>query len=235
MELDEISNGSTISNLSNIQNNSGFLFDTEEPIYPPNIEELVPEINNIITTANLGNNLHLKNIASKLKNIEYNFSKSSNLILRTKSSKITVTLFPCGKMICSGAKNEKESKATCLKIVKMIKKFENNVELKDFKIQNMVVSFDVKFKINLDKLFKELNLLINNSKKFGNNYNYCKYNKNEFQGLIFYMNDSTINFIIYESGKIVLSGAKNRKEIYDVFKNIYPLLIESKNVYNEEI
>ena len=228
MELDEISNGSTISNLSNIQNNSSFLFESEESLYPPSIEELVPEISNIITTANLGNNLFLKNIALKLKIAEFNSNKSSNLILRTKNSKIIANIFSNGKMICSGAKNEKESKASCIKFAKIIKKIENDVELKDLKIQNIIASFDVKFKINLDKLFKEINILIDNSKKLGSNYNYCKYNKNEFQGLIFYMNDSKINLVIYETGKVVLSGAKSRKEINDIFKNIYPLLIESK-------
>lgn len=231
MELDEISNGSTISNISNIQNNSSFLFESEESLYPPNIEELEPEINNIITSANLGNNLYLNNIALKLKNVDYNLNKSSNLTLKTKNCKIIATIFSNGKMICSGAKNEKESKASCIKYAKIIKKIENNIELKDLKIQNMVASFDVKFKINLEKLFKEINTLINNSKKFGNNYNYCKYNKNEFPGLVLYMNDSKINFVIYETGKVVLSGAKNRKEINDLFKNIYPLLIKSKKSF----
>ena len=231
MELDEISNGSTISNLSNIQNNSSFLFESEESLYPPNIEELVPEINNIIISANLGNNLFLNNIALKLKNVDYNLNKSSNLTLKAKNCKIIATIFSNGKMICSGAKNEKESKASCVKYAKIIKKIENNVDLKDLKIQNMVATFDVRFKINLDKLFKEINTLINNSKKFGNNYNYCKYNKNEYPGLVFYMNDSKINFVVYETGKVVLSGAKSRNEINDVFKNIYPLLIESKKSF----
>ena len=231
MELDEISNGSTISNISNIQNNSSFLFESEESLYPPNIEELVPEINNIITSANLGNNLYLNNIALKLKNVDYNLNKSSNLTLKAKNCKIIATIFSNGKMICSGAKNEKESKASCVKYAKIIKKIENNVDLKDLKIQNMVATFDVRFKINLDKLFKEINTLINNSKKFGNNYNYCKYNKNEYPGLVFYMNDSKINFVVYETGKVVLSGAKSRNEINDVFKNIYPLLIESKKSF----
>ena len=231
MELDEISNGSTISNLSNIQNNSSFLFESEESLYPPNIEELVPEINNIIISANLGNNLYLNNIALKLKNVDYNLNKSSNLTLKAKNCKIIATIFSNGKMICSGAKNEKESKASCVKYAKIIKKIENNVDLKDLKIQNMVATFDVRFKINLDKLFKEINTLINNSKKFGNNYNYCKYNKNEYPGLVFYMNDSKINFVVYETGKVVLSGAKSRNEINDVFKNIYPLLIESKKSF----
>ena len=231
MELDEISNGSTISNLSNIQNNSSFLFESEESLYPPNIEELVPEINNIIISANLGNNLFLNNIALKLKNVDYNLNKSSNLTLKAKNCKIIATIFSNGKMICSGAKNEKESKASCIKYAKIIKKIENNVDLKDLKIQNMVATFDVRFKINLDKLFKEINTLINNSKKFGNNYNFCKYNKNEYPGLVFYMNDSKINFVVYETGKVVLSGAKSRNEINDVFKNIYPLLIESKKSF----
>ena len=47
------------------------------------------------------------------------------------------------------------------------------------------------------------------------------------------MNDSKINLLIFESGKVIVSGAKKRKEIDDIFKNIYPLLVESKNVYNE--
>lgn len=232
MELDEMSNNSTISNLSNIQNNNSFIFDSEEIAYSPNVVELKPEISNIITSSNLGNNLNLKNIALNFKNGEYNFNKSSNLILKTKNCKVTATIFPSGKMICSGAKNEKESKSACLKFAKIIKKYENNVELRDFKIQSIVASFDVKFKIYLPKLYNELNILIKNSKQFGNN-NYCKFNKDEFPALVFYINNSKANILIFESGKIVLSGAIKRKEISEIIKMLYPLLIESKIINNE--
>ena len=235
MELDEMSNNSTISNLSYSQNDSHILFDTEEFIYTPSVEELNPQINNVISTVNLGNNLNLKNIALQLKNVEYNTNKSSNLIIKTKNNKIAATIFSNGKMVCSGAKTEKESKSACLKFTKIVKKLGYKIELKDFKIQNIIASYDIKFKISLPKLYNEINTLINNAKKFGNNNNnYCKFNKEGFPGLILYMNDSKINLLIFESGKVAISGAKKRKEIDDIFKNIYPLLVESKNVYNEE-
>ena len=235
MELDEMSNDSTISNLSYSQSNSCFFLDTtEESIYTPKIEELEPHIDNIISTVNLGSNLNLKNIALKLKNVEYNSNKSSNLTLRTKNCKITATIFSSGKMVCSGAKSEKESKAACIKFSKIVKKFGYNIELKDFKIQNISASYDVKFNINLQKLFVEINCLINNSKKIKNNNNYCKFNKENFPGLIVFMDDYKVNILIFETGKIVLLGAKKRKEINEIFKSIYPLLIEAKNVLYEE-
>ena len=231
MELDELSNNSTISNISNCQ--SSFLFDIEDFPYTPNIEDLQPKIENIISSANLGNNLNLKSISLKLKNVEYNSNISSTLNIKTKDNKVTATIFSNGKMICSGAKSEKESKSACVKFSKIVKKVGFNTELKDFKIQNIIASYDIKFKISLFKLYNEIVTMINNTKKIGNNNNYCKYNKDAFPGLIFYANDSRISVTVFESGKVVFSGAKKRKEINEIFKNIYPLLIESKIVNGE--
>ena len=234
MELDEMSNDSTISNISYSQENSTFFFENDEYIYTPKVDELEPQINNITSTVNLGNNLNLKNISLKLKNAEYNSNKSSNLTLKIKNSKIAATIFQSGKMVCSGAKSEKESKSACIKFSKIVKKFGYNIELKNFTIQSISVTYDVKFKINLKKLFVEINCLINNSKKIKNNNSYCKLNKENFPGLIFYMDDYKANIFIFETGKVVLSGAKKRKEIGEIFKSIYPLIIEAKDVFNEE-
>ena len=232
MELDELSNNSTISNISNCQ--SSIFFDIEDFSYTPNIEELEPKIENIISSVNLGNNLNLKNISLKLKNAEYNSNKSSTLTLKTKDNKVTATIFSNGKMICSGAKSEKESKSACMKLAKIVKKLGFNIDLKDYKIQNIFATYDIKFKISLFKLYNEINTMINNAKKLGNNINYCKYNKDIYPGLIFYINDSRISVTIFESGKVAFSGAKKRKEINEILKNLYPLLIESKNVNGEE-
>ena len=76
-----------------------------------------------------------------------NFSK---LILKSKDAKATATIFSSGKMICSGAKTEKQSKSICVKFGKIVKKIGLNAELKNFKIQNIVASYDVKFVISSD-------------------------------------------------------------------------------------
>ena len=228
---DDLSFDSTISNISSNENDCALFFDTEEIEYTPTAEELKPEINNIISTVSLGSNLNIKNIALKIKNAEYtnNFSK---LILKSKDSKATATMFPSGKMVCSGAKTEKESKSLCVKFGKIVNKVGFNAELKNFKIQNIVASYDVKFRICLPKLFNEINTLIKNANSL--EYNYVKYNSDTFPGLIFYMNDLKISLLVFEYGKVVISGAKKRKEIEDIFRNVYPLLIESKKIKSEK-
>ena len=228
---DDLSFDSTISNISFNENDCALFLDTEEIEYTPNVEELKPEINNIISSVSLGSNLNIKNIALKIKNAEYtnNFSK---LILKSKDAKATATIFSSGKMICSGAKTEKQSKSICLKFGKIVNKIGFNAELKNFKIQNIVASYDVKFRISLPKLFNEINTLISNAKSM--DYNYVKYNSDNFPGLIFYMNDLKISLLVFEYGKVVISGAKKRKEIEEIFRNVYPLLIESKMIKSEK-
>ena len=134
-------------------------------------------------------------------------------------------------MVCSGAKTEKQSKSICIKFGKIVNKVGFNVELKNFKIQNIIASYDVKFKICLPKLFNEINTLINISK---NIYNYVKYNSDNFPGLIFYMNDLKVSLLVFEYGKVVISGAKKKEEIEEIFRNVYPLLIESKKLNTEK-
>jgi len=228
---DDLSFDSTISNISNNENDCSLFFGTEEIEYTPNVEELKPQINNIISSVSLVSNLNIKNIALKIKNSEYtnNFSK---LILKSKDTKATATIFSSGKMVCSGAKTEKQSKSICAKFGKIVNKVGFNVELKNFKIQNIIASYDVKFKICLPKLFNEINTLINISKNMSNNY--VKYNSDNFPGLIFYMNDLKVSLMVFEYGKVVISGAKKKEEVEEIFRNVYPLLIESKKVNNEK-
>ena len=45
-----------------------------------------------------------------------------------------------------------------------------------------------------------------------------------FPGLIFHMVNPKIVLLIFVSGKIVLTGAKNRNDIYKGFKEIVPVL-----------
>ena len=228
MELDELSSDSTISYSSENENEFPLLFKASDITYIPKVEELKPKINNIVSSINLGCNLNLKNISLKIKNAEFNSNKLTTIILKSKDIKISATIFSSGKMICSGAKNEKDSKIACKKFSKIVKKLGYNVELKDFKIQNIVASYDIKFKISLYYLYNKINSMINNSKNYENNYNYCKYNKELFPSIIFYINESKISLLFFESGKVVLYGAKQLKEIEEIFKKIYPFLVESK-------
>ena len=55
-------------------------------------------------------------------------------------------------------------------------------------------------------------------------HNFSSYEPELFPGLIYRMIKPKIVLLIFVSGKIVLTGAKVREEIYTAFEMIYPVL-----------
>ena len=228
--FDEISINSTISNQSHNEMESILFFDEGDYQSLSNYDEYQLLVNNVISSVNLGKNLNLKNIALKIKNAEFSNNKLT-LSSKSKNRNKIATIFSSGKMIISGAKTEKEAKNLSIKFSKIVNKAGGNVEFKDYQIQNIICSYDVKFKLSINKLYNQINEMINNYKKLNYNINdYCKMEENFFRGVIYYSDSTKITVVIYESGKISISGAKSRKNIEEIFKNIYPLLVESKQI-----
>ncbi len=185
--------------------------------------EILPIIENIVCTANLCCKLNLREIALQVKNAEYNPKRFSAVIIKMKDPKTTALIFASGRIVCLGAKIEEISRKACRKFAKIIKSLNNKIYFKQYKIENVVGSADVKFQISLMKLY--MYLLKNTSSK---GQKYVAYEPEQFPGLIYRMAEPRIVLLIFVSGKIVLTGGKNRGDIYEGFKNIYPLLIKFK-------
>ena len=56
----------------------------------------------------------------------------------------------------------------------------------------------------------------------------CHYEPELFPGLIYKMEVPKVVLLIFTSGKIVLAGAKSRKDVYTAYKQIYPVLFSFK-------
>lgn len=177
-------------------------------------EEIRPKLQNIVSTANLKCHLDLRQIALKAKNAEYNPKRFAAVIMRIKEPKTTALIFSSGKMVCTGARSEEDSKKAARQYAKIIRKLGYEVSFSEFKIQNIVGSCDVKFQISLEGL--------STVSKFSS------YEPEIFPGLIFKMAKPKIVLLIFVSGKIVLTGAKKREEIFEAFRQIYPLLQKYK-------
>ena len=196
-----------------------------------------PKLQNIVSTANLGCPLKLRQIALQARNAEYNPKRFAAVIMRIKEPKTTALIFSSGKMVCTGAKSEEDSKKASRKYAKIIKSLGFPVEFKEFKVQNIVGSCDVQFQISLSKLNIQLGKLNNNS-DFSENKNkkyICHYEPEIFPGLIYHMIEPEIVLLIFVSGKIVLTGAKEREEIYEAFRKIYPVLHKYKHENKNKI
>jgi len=221
---DEYSSDSTISYMTNYSNDS-FIFNNDELIILQKPEDIRPKILSITSVLNLNisPNLNLKNISQKLKSNEYE-QNYNNKALILKKKNIVINIYPNGKMILSGAKSEKEAKKYCYKIVKLFKKCSSKEINKEFKIQNIVANYNINFKLNLQILHKELNNLINSKTDT------CNYVLNNYPMVIlfFNLNEQKINATFFDTGKTVISGAKNLNEIENIFKKVYPLLNKAR-------
>ncbi len=193
---------------------------------------IIPTIQNIVSTANLECELNLKAIALLLENAVYNPKRFSGLIMRIKEPKSTALIFNNGKMVVLGAKTEEDSKKASRKFAKTLKSLNFNVIFKNFRIQNIVASCDVKFEIRLNAL--NLYMKVKGKKPH--------YEPEVFPGLIYRYSDNNSNynennnklnlvFLVFSSGKIVIAGAKSRDQIYNAFNEFYALL----NNFNQSL
>ncbi|KAK8689504.1 hypothetical protein V6N13_088220 [Hibiscus sabdariffa] len=174
---------------------------------------IVPTLQNIVSTVNLDCKLDLKQIALQARNAEYNPKRFAAVIMRIREPKTTALIFASGKMVCTGAKSEQQSKLAARKYARIIQKLGFPAKFKDFKIQNIVGSCDVKFPIRLEGLAYSHGA-------------FSSYEPELFPGLIYRMKQPKIVLLIFVSGKIVITGAKVRDETYTAFENIYPVLTE---------
>lgn len=175
---------------------------------------IVPTLQNIVATVNLGCPLNLKDIAMRARNAEYNPKRFSAVIMRIREPKTTALIFHSGKVVVTGARTEEQSRLAARKYARIVQKLGNpSVQFSEFRVQNMVGSADVRFPIRLEGLANE-------------HEDYSSYEPELFPGLIYRMVEPKIVMLIFVSGKVVLTGAKTREQIYDAFEHIYPVLAD---------
>ena len=173
----------------------------------------VPTVQNVVATVSLGCNLDLKDMAMQARNVEYKPRRFAALIMRIKSPRTTALIFSSGKMVCTGAKSVDMSHLAALKYARIVRKLGYPVRFIGFKVQNMVGSCDVKFKIQLERLLLK-------------HAQFATHEPELFPGLVYNMVNPKIVFLIFCTGKVVLTGAKERSQLYEAFRNIYPILKE---------
>uniref|UniRef100_A0A8C0J0C6 TATA-box binding protein like 2 n=1 Tax=Chelonoidis abingdonii TaxID=106734 RepID=A0A8C0J0C6_CHEAB len=160
---------------------------------------IVPQLQNIVSTVNLACKLDLKNIALHARNAEYNPKRFAAVIMRIREPRTTALIFSSGKMVCTGAKSEEQSRLAARKYARVVQKLGFPAKFLDFKIQNMVGSCDVRFPIRLEGLVLT-------------HQQFSRY----LPGALY----SLFKNVVFLYGL----SAKERSEIYEAFENIYPIL-----------
>lgn len=167
------------------------------------------ELQNVVATFNLGvDNLDLRDIALHKPFIEYNPQKFAAATLRIREPRTTALAFASGNMVCTGAKTETEARLAGRKYVRILQKHGIPVSFRNFKIQNIVASAEIPHCLKLMEL----------SRAYGP---YVSYEPDLFPGLVFRTTAPKLVFLLFRSGKIVITGARCREEIESTFTSLF--------------
>ena len=179
-------------------------------------------IQNIVVKANLNLkpdlSLDLEKISEKIDNVEFDKNRFPGLFLRIVDPKCVAIIFSNGKMILSGLNSFNDIDVIISRIVAELKsKIKIDIDIISIhsEIVNIVVTANLYDKINLDLAAIKLDNII--------------FEPEIFPALIF---KSTIPvkcvFLVFNNGKIVLTGVKEKKSIEPALLNFGKLLKKQK-------
>ncbi|KAL4082829.1 hypothetical protein QTP88_029485 [Uroleucon formosanum] len=158
------------------------------------------QVQNIVCGANMGCPLDLVRIVMWTSNSEYNPLRFNGLIMRLRTPNVTSLLFPSGKMIMQGAKDDQTGNLGCRKVAKILERLGHNVKFCDYTVHNIVCTWDVGFPIMLE----ELNTA---------HSQFTSFEPEVFPALIYRMVKPRAVFLIFVNGKVVLTGLKTKLDI----------------------
>jgi len=171
-------------------------------------KELDYKIENVVATVNveITEKMDLNQIARKHGDAEYNPERFPGLVMRISDPKATFLIFSTGKMVVTGLRRADEAARGVEKAIKNIKKAGIKVANPDITIQNIVASGDLHTNIDLNMAA----IVMEN----------VMYEPEVFPGLIYRMKDPKTVFLIFSTGKIVCTGAKNSEVVKDAVLNL---------------
>jgi transcription initiation factor TFIID TATA-box-binding protein len=164
---------------------------------------------NVVLTAELKCAIDFKNLARNISNIVYNPRVFSAAILKSKKIHSTCLLFKNGKVVCCGAATIAIAKKSLRQWARKIQKMGYTVQLCNVTLQTMTLIFNLGEKINLPN--------------FCALQNDASYEQELFPAAMVKLNK--INFTIFQSGKVIISGVKNIKVVEGLF---LPILLNMK-------
>ena len=176
------------------------------------------KIENVVASATLNQKIDLKAVVKSYPGVEYRPEQFPGLVFRLKRPKTATLIFNSGKMVCTGAKSEKEARGAVMKVVKELKKSGIVIISKpELKIQNIVASANLGGMIDLEKSAFTLGKTM--------------YEPEQFPGLIFRMDEPKVVILLFASGKLVCTGAKKEEDVYKAVDKLHRRLEREELIY----
>lgn len=181
-----------------------------------------PVVQNTVMTLNCGKAVYLAGLAKALRVAEFNPLKFSAVTMRIVAPKSTALIFGSGKIVITGTKSRYQALLAAHKYIHIMRKVFMKCAVYTPLVQNMVASAFFGARIDLEKL-KRLSPDCSN------------FTPSLFPGLIWRgKHGCSMVILVFSSGKMVITGAKQRQHIDAAYERILPLLRQCRADVGEE-
>ncbi|WP_227376300.1 TATA-box-binding protein [Haladaptatus halobius] len=159
------------------------------------------QIENVVASSALNQELDLEQLADDLSNATYNPDNSPAVIYRAPESTSTILLFRSGKLVSTGADSLAAANHDFAHLFTLLTDLGIQVPDDPFiTTQNIVSVADLGYSLNLNALAIGLGL------------EQVEYEPEQFPGLIYRLDDPSVVILLFGSGKLVITGAATRQE-----------------------
>ncbi len=172
---------------------------------------------NLVASANLNATLDLYNLAITIPNVEYEPEQFPGAILKLKEPKVSMLLFKNGKVICSGASNEKEIALAIRKASKLIHEIQKSVKVQknvSYTVVNIVATANLNTSLDLFQIAMKLDNV--------------EYEPEQFPGAILRLSDPKLTLLLFKNGKMICAGAKKENLLRKGLKVTQELILGKK-------
>ena len=179
------------------------------------------EIQNVVASGNLNQNLDLYAILKANPAANYNPQTFPGLLYRLKRPRTSTLLFASGRMICTGGKSERSAKNALNRLVNELQTHGIVIARKPrVEIVNIVASANLGGTIDLELVAQQLTPTM--------------YEPEQFPGLIYRMVEPKTVILIFTSGRLVITGARRETDVKSAVKKLQETLEKDQLIsYNE--
>ena len=160
------------------------------------------KIENIVASGAIADSIDLEVISNTIENCELNTKRFPGAVYRIDNPRIACLIFSTGKIVLTGIRNHKALADGLAIVMKSVR--DAGITTHDepkVAITNMVCSYDIGKRINLNKIVVTLNV------------ENIEYEPEQFPGLVYRIKDPKIVALLFSSGKIILTGGKTLEDI----------------------
>ncbi len=182
------------------------------------------KVTNVVAAGNLHMELDLYQLPLKFKNIEYEPEQFPGAILKFNVPKATVLVFKNGKIVIVGCKDKQVVEEAVLKAYQLLSKVAIRVDKKitaknvkeAYEITNIVAAADLSMEMDLFRVAMEVEGDI-------------EYEPEQFPGAILKLREPKVSVLIFKNGKLILAGARTKKEIEKALVEVEEILKKFRN------